>query len=100
MDRSVIDPACIRLVAGIHLASTRPHGFALVPLGFTGHYGHRAAPIPDLGPRVSSQVEVPGRRAVLAEPGPDDRDVVARRHADEWHLPPLTGAHPGRCHGD
>src|SRR5215207_6047081 len=100
MDLPVIEPAGIRLVAGVDLAAARPQVFALVALGFTGDDGHGPTPIADLGPGVGSQVEVPAGCSGLAEPSADDRDLVAGRHADQWHLPPLPGARPGRCQGD
>ena len=95
MDLPVIKPAGIRLVASVNLTAAGPHGFALVALGFTDDNGHGPTPIADLGPGVGSQVEVPAGCSGLAEPSADDRDLVAGRHADKWHLPPLPAARSG-----
>ncbi len=95
MDLPVIEPTGICLIAGVDLAAARPHGLALIALGLTGHDGHSPTPIADLGPGLGSQVEVPAGCPGLAEPSADDRDLVAGRHADQWHLPALPGARSG-----
>src|SRR5687767_3956984 len=82
VDLAVVDAAGVGLVAGVDLAAVGPDGFAFVAVGFAGDDGHRAASVVELGVRVGSQVEVPAGGPGVAETGADDRDLVARRHAD------------------
>ena len=100
MDRPVLDPPGICVIAAIELAGSLPDCPPLFSVHLAGNSRRALVLVDNLDRRVGPEVVIPAGRALLPEASPDDGKIAGKGNAQQGRRTGPPGARAGRYDGD